>query len=272
MTCSVGIQGEEEFYCTFVYASNHVEERKDLWSDLCHHQNSPSFKNKAWIIMGDFNEILECEESSSFSTFGRISGGMRDFQQMVLHCKLSDMGFQVPVFTWCNKREERVICKKLDRVLMNDVALLRFPNAYSVFEPGGCSDHMRCAIQLWPPSEKIRRPFKYISAIGNLPDFLPMVKGYWDTTEKLFHSTSALYRFSKKLKNLKPIIREMGRNKLGNLTKRAAETYGKLCEKQERTLFNPSNESIQEEADAYEKWVHLTGLEEEFLSQRAKLH
>lgn len=61
ITCSVGIQGKEEFYCTFVYASTQYEERKVLREDLCHHHNSSSFKNKPWMIMGDFNEILEGE-------------------------------------------------------------------------------------------------------------------------------------------------------------------------------------------------------------------
>ena len=86
ITCSVGIRGEEEFYCTFVYASNQSEERKVSWGDLCHHHKSPSFKNKAWMIFGDFNEILEGEESSGFTDFGRVPGGMRDFQRVVLHC------------------------------------------------------------------------------------------------------------------------------------------------------------------------------------------
>lgn len=72
------------------------------------------------------------------------------------------MGYQGPLFTWCNKREEGVICKKLDRVFMNEEAIQRFPNAYSVFEGGGCSDHVRCKVQILPPLEKIKKPFKYI--------------------------------------------------------------------------------------------------------------
>ena len=146
-----------------------------------------------------------------------------------------------------------MICKKLDRVLMNDFALQRFPNAYYVFEPGGCSDHMRCKIQLMPPSEKLRRPFKFVNAIGRLPNFLPKVKEYWDSTQRLFHSTSAMFRFSKKLKNLKPLIREIGREQLGNLTKREKEAHDILCDKQKQTLSYPSEESVKEEAEAYEK-------------------
>ena len=74
----------------------------------------------------------------------RISTGMRDFQRLVLQCQLTDMAYQGPKYTWCNKREDGIICKKLDRVLLNEEALHRFSNAYSIFEPGGCSDHMRC--------------------------------------------------------------------------------------------------------------------------------
>ncbi|XP_013589064.1 PREDICTED: uncharacterized protein LOC106297349 [Brassica oleracea var. oleracea] len=151
--------------------------------------------SKAWIIVGDFNEILDATESSGFDSHGRISSGMRDFQRMVVHCNLSDMGYQGPLFTW---------------------SLLRFPNAYSVFESGGCSDHMRCKIQVLPPKEKMKRPFK----------------------------------FSKKLKNLKPVIRELGREKLENLTKKPKEAHAILCEKQKATLISPSNISIQEEAKA----------------------
>ena len=175
ITCSVGLEGEEEFLCTFVYARNLSEERKELWDDLCHHHDSAMFKNKEWMIMGDFNEILEGDENSRFAILGRVSGGMCEFQRVMLHCHLSDLGYQGLVFTCSNKQEDGIICKKLDRVLMNDAALHRFTNAYSIFAPGGCSDHLRCTIQLKPPQGKIRKPFKFVNAIGALPRFLPMV-------------------------------------------------------------------------------------------------
>lgn len=65
---------------------------------------------------------------------------------------------------------------------------------------------------------------------------MPMVKEFMDSTGKLFHSTSAMYRFSKKWKNLKPLVRELGREKLGNLTKRENEVHATLCVKQKKTL------------------------------------
>lgn len=80
-----------------------------------------------------------------------------------------------------------------------------------------------------------------------------MVKEYWESTERLFHSTSTMFRFSKNLKNLKLLIREWGRDKLGNLTKREKEVFGYLCEKHKVTLSQPCEVAIQEEAEAYGK-------------------
>lgn len=111
-----------------------------------------------------------------------------------------------------------------------------------------------------------------MNVIGSLPNYLPMLQRYWDSTPRLFHSTSAMFRFSKKLMNLKPLIRELGREKIGNLTRRAKEAHDDLCEKQKQTLINPRDEAVREEAEEYEKWLHIAGLEEDHLKERAKLH
>lgn len=92
--------------------------------------------------MGDFSEILEGEEHSRFENHPSIPSGMQDFQELVRISFLEDMAFHRPLFTWCNKREEGLISKKLDRVLKNDLWDQIFPQAFSVFEAGGCSDHL----------------------------------------------------------------------------------------------------------------------------------
>lgn len=68
------------------------------------------------MLIGDYNEILEGEEHSGFINLPRIPLGMRDFQDVARHCRLTDMSYQGPRFAWCNKREEGLICKKLDSV------------------------------------------------------------------------------------------------------------------------------------------------------------
>ena len=84
ITCSVYVEGRhEEFFVSFVYASNFVVERKALWSDNRNHQDSPMFKDKAWLICGDFNEILEGDDHSLYDSSPFIPSGMRDFQDIV---------------------------------------------------------------------------------------------------------------------------------------------------------------------------------------------
>ena len=274
ITFSVQMEGkEDEFFCSFVYASNLVEERKLLWEDLRSHHDSPMFKDKPWMIYGDFNEILKGNEHSSFDINPTIPMGMRDFQEVVQYCSLSDMKYHGPLFTWCNKREgNELICKKLDRVLVNEKWIADYQQCYGFLEAGGCSDHLRCRINLGAETHIVRKPFKFTNVLAKDPGFLPLIKEYWDNTETLFHSTSAIYRFSKKLKLLKPKIKTMGRDKLGDLTKKTREAFETLCQRQLETLTNPSAQAMNNESAAYSRWLHVSDLEEKYLKQKSKLH
>lgn len=272
VTCSVLLPGEkEEFFCSFVYALNTVEERRSLWEDIrCHHE-APIFKNKRWILMGDYNEILDGGEHSGFENTARIPVGMREFQEVVSHCRLTDLGYHGPLFTWCNKREEGLICKKLDRVLINE-EWLNDQRAYCVFEAGGCSDHLRCRIHFEGEKERKRRPFKFTNVIAKMPEFMPLIEDHWRDKEVLYHSTSAMFRLTKHLKALKQPLRSLSKLKLGDLAKRTREAYNSLCLKQKETLERPNEESIKEEVKAHEKWQRLAEIEEECLKQKSKLH
>ena len=138
ITCSVKLEDQlEEFFCSFVYASNFVEERKNLWAELQDHKDSPIISSKPWLIFGDFNVTLDMKEHSNCDSNPGVTSGMRDFQQMIRSCDLSDMASHGPLYTWCNKKEQDLILKKLDRVMVNDIWAQSFLQAYNVFEAGG---------------------------------------------------------------------------------------------------------------------------------------
>lgn len=144
--------------------------------------------------------------------------------------------------------------------------------SYSVFEAGGCSDHLRCKFKLGVDLPRPRGPFKFSNVIITLPEFLPTIQDYWDTTSELYHSTSAMFRFSKKLKALKPVLKSLSRKRLNQISSRVEDAYTSLCEKQTSTLEDPSPEAIAEENQAYIHWDTLADLEEGFLKQKSKLH
>lgn len=127
ITCSILMEGiEEEIFCSFVYGLNRIEERRDLWIDLKAHQDSNLISKSPWLIFGDFNEILSGSEHSVMGS-AEDTRGMQEFQEVVAYCPLMDMSYQGPRFTWCNKRDNGIICKKLDRTLMNNACLKKYP-------------------------------------------------------------------------------------------------------------------------------------------------
>jgi len=236
ITCAAKLaESDEEFFCSFVYASNFPEERKVLWGELRDHFDSPIISSKPWLIYGDFNEILDMAEHSRAEVNPVIPSGMRDFQSVVNYCSFTDQTSHGPVYTWCNKRENDLILKKLDRVLVNEKWTQTFPQSYNVFEAGGCSDHLRCRISIIATDATLlrkRKPFKFVNVIADMVEFKPMVDNFWRETEPIFLSTSSLFRFSKKLKLLKPKIRNLAKDTMGNLVVKAREAFEQLCQKQ----------------------------------------
>lgn len=55
---------KSKFFCLFVYVCNFVVDRKVVWEAMRNHQDSPMFRDKPWLIFGDFNEILKGAEHS----------------------------------------------------------------------------------------------------------------------------------------------------------------------------------------------------------------
>ena len=98
--------------------------------------------------------------------------------------------------------------------------ITKIPQIYCVFEAGGCSYHLRCIIQFTTEALKPKRPFKFTNDIAKYPGFLLLVEKYRETTAPLFSSTSALHRLAKKLKELKPSLRELSRKQVGDITKK----------------------------------------------------
>ncbi|XP_013589034.1 PREDICTED: uncharacterized protein LOC106297312 [Brassica oleracea var. oleracea] len=145
---------------------------------------------------------------------------MREFDSVYQHCRLTDLGFQGPKFTWCNKQDEGLICKKLDRILVNEIWLNQRTQAYGVFEAGGCSDHLRGRFHIKTEAIGKQKPFNFTNVVAEMPEFHTMMADYWKDTQPLFQSTSALFRFSKTLKALKPLIRNLSTEKLGKLSLR----------------------------------------------------
>lgn len=127
ITCLVTIVSSgESFFCSFVYASNFLVDRRMLWADLCHVKTTLIQPNIPWIVIGDFNEVLSLNDHSRAADYSFNSSGMYDFQNTVSFCDLGDLSSAGPQFTWINNQDSNPIGKKLDRALKNPDWLTSF--------------------------------------------------------------------------------------------------------------------------------------------------
>lgn len=122
-----------------------------------------------------------------------------------------------------------------------------------MFEAGGCSDHLRGRFHIKTEAIGKQKPFNFTNVVAEMPEFHTMMADYWKDTQPLFQSTSALFRFSKTLKALKPLIRNLSTEKLGKLSLRVQESYKDHCMKQERLFNDPTHENIRVELQAAEQ-------------------
>ncbi|KAK2653195.1 hypothetical protein Ddye_013051 [Dipteronia dyeriana] len=107
------LDNNDRFRISFIYGSNDDRLRKAPWQSMCSSQHG-----SPWIVLGDFNVSRNVGES--IEGCSRISGAMEDFNDCLQDSELDDLRFSGFLHTWCNKRSNGCISKKLDRVLVNN--------------------------------------------------------------------------------------------------------------------------------------------------------
>ncbi|GJW75105.1 hypothetical protein Tco_0134475 [Tanacetum coccineum] len=167
------VDGLHRFYCSFVYAHVRASGRKVLWKELmCH---SLVVKDEPWLLMGDFNVILDPFERSAGSSY--FTSSMEDFRDCLGEIGVEDVGMSGLKFTW-NKSLGRtdVLLKKLDRVMCSGAFLEKFVNSYALFLPFVASDHAPAVIEIPVILGAKPRPFKFANFLADKGEFLPIVK------------------------------------------------------------------------------------------------
>ena len=165
------------FFASFIYGLHTVQDRRSLWRDLkiC----AASIGLLPWICLGDFNVILNPNE-----VFGSNPGrdqGAEEFNDCVNASCLVDLRYSGCFFTWNNRRSvaDHIIKKKLDRALVNQGWLDKFPTAYAEFLQSGISDHSPIVIHMEAQVRKKRMPFIFYNYWTSLDKFSDLVCKHW---------------------------------------------------------------------------------------------
>ncbi|XP_074299370.1 uncharacterized protein LOC141630450 [Silene latifolia] len=192
-----------KFWFTVVYGMNKAVEREPLWSSIRHYYSTV---NGSWIVGGDFNTVLARNE--------RIGGApitnaeMRPLLQVVHDYELADLGARGAFFTWTNKHETgSKIYSRIDRMLVNDKWIIKFPNSYVHFLPEGMFDHCPALVKLKEEVYGRRAPFKYFNMWSLAPEYGSIIQNGW---QKEIQGT-AMYQVVKKLKTLKYDLKQLNK-------------------------------------------------------------
>jgi hypothetical protein len=177
---AVVTMGVEKISWKFTGFYGHPEavRRKESWSLLRH---LSSFQPKPWLCCGDFNEIVE--DSEKFGRCLKTKRHMEDFQLALADCRLMDLGFFGPRFTWCNKRErDHFVKERLDRATANIEWQNQFAKQKVEVLAASCSDHAPLFIVGTNSEKHARRPrgrFRYEAAWSNHMGHKQIIKKVW---------------------------------------------------------------------------------------------
>ena len=253
---------------TFIYGHNTPAARTILWNHLC--QESPLNANTSWIVLGDFNAIMNAGDRSG----GDINWyhHQHAFSNCIRQAELIQLPYTRLKFSWHNGQQgAHTIQKKLDWIFGNSCLFSNFPAAHSIFMPRLISDHSAMLLHLTnPTSVKPRHsPFKFLNAWTDRADFMGIVSTSWTS-----HITgNPIYQFTTKLCILKTALRKLHHHHTSHIASKVGQAKTTWQNAQFQLDSNPTSIAAQNSERAHAKlYMQLCKDEESLLKQRSRIN
>ncbi|XP_060170760.1 uncharacterized protein LOC132601709 [Lycium barbarum] len=107
------------FHFSVVYGKHTIADRCEMWSEL---GDISSSQHGPWLIMGDFNSILNAEDRMNGSEV--LEAEVRDFKQFLTNNSLAELQSFGRDYTWTNGHVMSII----DRAIVNADWMTSMPN------------------------------------------------------------------------------------------------------------------------------------------------
>ncbi|XP_056686567.1 uncharacterized protein [Spinacia oleracea] len=250
------------FLGTFIYGMNTKEDRVTLWNSLTQISDNCT---QPWIIMGDFNALMDVEDRVGATVRIREIQAMRACMN---HCNLSTIKTVGRQFTWNNKQvgEDRVL-SRIDRVLANASWTDMYPDVEANFLPEGLFDHSPMILKGYRRTNS-KKPFRFYNMWTCADSFMGLVQRVWN---KQVHGCH-MYRLQQRLKWLKVELKTLNKAGFSNVEAEDVKNYAVLLEKQAILHQLPGDFiAATEEKQAAEEYRIAHQVYLSFLQQTAKL-
>jgi len=157
-----------------VYAACNMGEEESLWEGLTTLMSTNL--NWAWCLCGDFNAVRCESERKGVSERGSQKKEIIGFNNFIESNFLVELPLVGKKYTWY--RANGTTKSRLDRVLVSEEWLRKWPMAKQYILPREVSDHctivVKCRSRDWEP-----KPFRTIDAWQMEPGFKEMVTAKW---------------------------------------------------------------------------------------------
>ncbi|KAK4381224.1 hypothetical protein Sango_2988800 [Sesamum angolense] len=195
----------ETILITVVYGANEVSARRELWQGLI--ELAATVGNVPWLVGGDFNAVLDMSEVSGAS--GDIRVAINEFNDCILQTGLLSLPMQGERFTWHNcSLDGRSLWKRLDRLIVNDVWMDRWPNLFYTCLTPRTSDHSPLVFKGDCRNMQVSL-FRFDNYLALSPGFLASIHSIWHHPV----NGTLMYSVTRKLKALKSVFRQQRRSK-----------------------------------------------------------
>ncbi|KAG2329091.1 hypothetical protein Bca52824_000271 [Brassica carinata] len=249
-------QTRQSFTAAFVYARNRREERLELWDKIKE------------LAQANYNQVLSAAEVFSSTPYTLCQRGIQEFSDCLEESAIFDLAFRGCHLTWYNKSVTHPKARKIDRALVNEEWLDKYPDSYAFFDSPGTSDHTPCLISMANQLSPRKCRFIYFDMFSMHPDFQQKIRDAWMADIVSSSPMSSLYQ---RLRSAKACCKSLNRSSFSNIQARAKEAKQALDNVQSRVLTDPSAQLFQEEMEVRTSWMFYAAAEESFLHQKSRV-
>lgn len=140
-------------------------------------------RKEPWVLVGDFNEILNNGEKLGGPRRSEIS--FAPFAEMISSCEMEELSSRGNMFTWSGCRWKKWIQCRLDRCFGNKEWRRLFPSANQTFLEKRGSDHRPVWVNLRANSEAARGQYRFDRRILHHPDAVKEVEKAWKNSSRV---------------------------------------------------------------------------------------
>ncbi|KAK8571537.1 hypothetical protein V6N12_027622 [Hibiscus sabdariffa] len=176
----ISINGEDEWFGTFIYAPPYEEEKQEFWERLGTLRNNVNAK---WCIMGDTNIVASPSEKYGEASYDHNNA--KWYHEFLERSYLMEIQSKGGTYTWSNQRsDEDEIYEKLDRVLSSLEWSFLFPRAIAIIDIHIASDHAPIVLLTNGMMRRVRNEFKFESRWTLEEECSNIVQEEWITSEE----------------------------------------------------------------------------------------